>query len=321
MDKGKIDIREMHWFINMLQALDVGLVVLDRNYQVQVWNSFMENHSGLRPNKVIGQQLFALFPDIAESWFRRKAESVFHLGSRAFITWEQRPFLFRFKNYRPITGAAAFMYQNVTLVPLASLDGNVDHLGLIIYDVTDMAVHKLELQQANERLERLNRIDHLTQLYNRGTLEECLEREFQRSRRTFQSCSLLMFDIDYFKKINDNYGHQAGDAVLQATAATLKEALRTTDIAARYGGEEFCVILIDTNAKEAQLVAERLRRNMAERHVLYEGQEIRWTISSGIAELTELMDDHGQWLECADRALYEAKRGGRNQWRLYKMAV
>ncbi len=321
MDKGKIDIREMHWFINMLQALDVGLVVLDRNYQVQVWNSFMENHSGLRPNKVIGQQLFALFPDIAESWFRRKAESVFHLGSRAFITWEQRPFLFRFKNYRPLTGAAAFMYQNVTLVPLASLDGNVDHLGLIIYDVTDMAVHKLELQQANERLERLNRIDHLTQLYNRGTLEECLEREFQRSRRTFQSCSLLMFDIDYFKKINDNYGHQAGDAVLQATAATLKEALRTTDIAARYGGEEFCVILIDTNAKEAQLVAERLRRNMAERHVLYEGQEIRWTISSGIAELTELMDDHGQWLECADRALYEAKRGGRNQWRLYKMAV
>lgn len=321
MDKGKIDIREMHWFINMLQALDVGLVVLDRNYQVQVWNSFMENHSGLRPNKVIGQQLFALFPDIAESWFRRKAESVFHLGSRAFITWEQRPFLFRFKNYRPITGAAAFMYQNVTLVPLASLDGNVDHLGLIIYDVTDMAVHKLELQQANERLERLNRIDHLTQLYNRGTLEECLEREFQRSRRTFQSCSLLMFDIDYFKKINDNYGHQAGDAVLQATAATLKEALRTTDIAARYGGEEFCVILIDTNAKEAQLVAERLRRNMAERHVLYEGQEIRWTISSGIAELTELMEDHGQWLECADRALYEAKRGGRNQWRLYKMAV
>lgn len=321
MDNDKIDIREMHWFINMLQTLDVGLVVLDRDCQVQVWNSFMENHSGRRPDQVIGQQLFELFPDIPPDWFRRKAQSVFHLESRAFVTWEQRPYLFRFKNYRPITGAAEFMYQNVTFVPLVSLDGKVDHVGLIVYDVTDMAVHKQELQQANQHLKRLNRVDHLTQLYNRGTLEECLEREYLRSRRTFQSCSLLMFDIDHFKKVNDTYGHQAGDEILQATAATAKEAIRNTDIAARYGGEEFCIILIDTNAKEAQLVTERLRRNIADQSLCYKGQEIRWTISSGIAELTELMEDHRQWLECADQALYQAKRGGRNQWCLYKMAV
>ncbi len=321
MDSGKIDIKEMHWFINMLQMLDVGLVVLDRDYRIQVWNSFMENHSGRRPDHVIGKTLFDMFPDIPRSWFRRKAESVFQLNSRAFVTWEQRPFVFRFRNYQPITGSAEYMYQNVTLVPLTSLEGSVSHLGMIVYDVTDMAVNKLELQEANLRLERLNRVDHLTRLYNRSYLEECLEREFQRSRRTFQACSLLMFDIDHFKKINDTHGHQAGDAVLQATAEVLRQSIRDTDIPARYGGEEFCTILIDTNAKEAQLMAERLRRNMEEQVLDLNGQAIRWTISSGIAELTELVETPAKWLAGADRALYQAKEAGRNQWRLFKEAV
>ncbi|HHH36227.1 MAG TPA: sensor domain-containing diguanylate cyclase [Gammaproteobacteria bacterium] len=321
MESGKIDIKEMHWFINMLQMLDVGLVVLDREYRIQVWNTFMENHSGLRPPQVIGKGLFETFPDIPGAWFRRKAESVFQLNSRAFVTWEQRPFLFRFRNYQPITGSAEYMYQNVTLVPLSSLEGTISHLGIIVYDVTDMAVNKLELQEANRHLEQLNRVDPLTQLYNRVYLEECLKREFQRSRRTFQSCSLLMFDIDHFKKINDTFGHQAGDAVLQSAAEVLRQSIRDTDIPARYGGEEFCTILIDTNAKEAQLVAERLRQNMEAQVLDLEGKAIRWTISSGIAELTELVETPAQWLECADRALYQAKHAGRNQWRLYKEAV
>ncbi len=321
METGKIDIREMHWFIHLLQALDVGLVVLDRDYRIQIWNSFMENHSGRRPSDVIGHSLFELFPDIPRSWFQRKAEPVFQLGCRAFVTWEQRPFLFRFKNYRPITGTAAHMYQNVTFVPLLSLGGEVSHLGLILYDVTDTAVHKLDLQEANQRLERLNRTDHLTQLFNRAYFEECLEREFKRSRRTFQPCTLLMFDIDHFKKINDTYGHQIGNAILQATAGVVRTSIRDTDIAARYGGEEFCLILVDTNAKEAQLVAERLRRRMASQTLDCEQGSVRWTISSGIAELAEFMEGPVQWIECADKALYQAKHGGRNQWCLYKEAV
>ena len=130
-----------------------------------------------------------------------------------------------------------------------------------------------------------------------------------------------MFDIDHFKKINDTFGHQAGDAVLQSAAEVLRQSIRDTDIPARYGGEEFCTILIDTNAKEAQLVAERLRQNMEAQVLDQEGKAIRWTISSGIAELTELVETPAQWLECADRALYQAKHAGRNQWRLYKEAV
>ena len=318
METGKIDIKEMHWFMALLQAIDVGLVVFDRDYKVQVWNSFMENHSNMRPDHVIGRRLFDLFKDIPEEWFRSKTESVFQLNARAFSHWEQRPYLFRFKNYRPITGVAEVMYQNLTFVPLVSLDGQVGHVGLIIYDVTDIAAGKMELEKANEKLSALSRTDRLTDLNNRGHLEECLRREFERAKRTFQSCSLLMFDIDHFKNINDTFGHQAGDAVLIESARLLKDAIRTTDIPGRYGGEEFCVILIDTNAKEAMLVAERLRKKMEALVVKHDDRSISFTISLGIAELTESMEDYKRWIECADQALYKAKESGRNQTRIYK---
>ncbi len=318
MEAGKIDIREMHWFMALLQAIDVGLVVIDRDYKVQVWNSFMENHSNKRPDQVIGRKLFDLFGDIPQDWFRAKAESVFQLNARAFSHWEQRPYLFRFKNYRPITGVAEVMYQNITFVPLVSLDGQVGHLGLIVYDVTDTAVGKLELEKANEQLAVLSRTDRLTGLNNRGCLEECLQKEFDRAKRTFQSCSLLMFDVDHFKNVNDTFGHQAGDAVLVESARMLKEVIRSTDIPGRYGGEEFCVILVDTNAKEAVLVAERLRKRMEAMVVEHEGKRISFTISLGIAELIETMDDYKHWIECADQALYKAKELGRNQTRVFK---
>lgn len=318
METGTIDIKEMHWFMALLQAIDVGLVVIDRDYKVQVWNSFMENHSNMRPDHVIGRKLFDLFDDIPEDWFRGKAESVFQLNARAFSHWEQRPYLFRFKNYRPITGAGDVMYQNTTFVPLVSLDGQVGHLGLIIYDVTDVASGKVALEKANKKLAALSRTDSLTNINNRGCLEECLAKEFERAKRTFQSCSLLMFDIDHFKNINDSFGHQAGDAVLIEVAALLKNTIRATDIPGRYGGEEFCVILIDTNAKEGLLLAERLRKKMEALVVNHENSAISFTISLGIAELSESMEDYKRWIECADQALYKAKESGRNQSRVYK---
>ncbi|MCO6413096.1 MAG: sensor domain-containing diguanylate cyclase [Thiogranum sp.] len=311
------ELKEFHWLMNMIQTIDVGLVVLDRDYSVRVWNGFMANHSGRSPHDVIGKKLFDLFDDIPEKWFRHKAESVFLLKNRAFTTWEQRPWLFRFRNYRPITGTAEFMYQNITLIPLMSVDGSVKQIGIIIYDVTDMAVGKIQLEQVNSQLESLSRTDRLTELNNRGYWEECLITEFQRVHRTGVPCTLVMFDIDHFKKVNDTYGHQAGDEVIRTTARLLRECKRTTDIAGRYGGEEFGVMLIDTNAEGGRLFAERLREKVAAHAVNHEGRRIAWTISLGIAECGEQMRDHQQWIECSDRALYEAKESGRNRSVIY----
>jgi len=149
MSDSQLDMSQVHWFMDILQTIDVGLVVLDREYNVKLWNGFMENHSGLRPDQTKGKNLFDLFKEIDEDWFRKKAEAVFLLNTRAFTISEQRPFLFKFKNNFPITGRADFMYQNATMIPLNSTSGETDHICLIIYDVTSATINKQALDQQN----------------------------------------------------------------------------------------------------------------------------------------------------------------------------
>ena len=188
----KLDISEFHWMMDMLQTIDVGLVVLNEKYEIDIWNSFMENHSGLEPSAVKGEVMFDLFPDIPRDWFCHKIDAVFQLHSRAFTTWQQRPYVFKFKNYRPITGTADFMFQNITIIPLVSLSGKVDHVSILVYDVTDAATSKAALEQANTKLEMLSQTDRLTNLYNRGHWEECLEAEYLRCTRTVSYTHLTL---------------------------------------------------------------------------------------------------------------------------------
>jgi len=316
-ESGLVNIKDIHWLMDMLQTIDVGLIVLDRDYKVTVWNSFMENHSGVGPAQIKEKSLFDSFPDIPEQWFRQKSESVILLKSSTFTVWEQRPYLFKFKNYRPITGSAEYMYQNITLIPLLSADNEVRHIGVLIYDVTDIAVNKLKLQEANNKLKSLSKTDHLTQLNNRGAWEGYLEKEFSRSKRSGQISSVVMFDIDHFKKVNDTYGHQAGDEVIRRTAAILTDTLRLSDIAGRYGGEEFGVILVDTNAENALIFTERLRQRIESEIVVYEKFEIKYTVSLGISEFTTECESYQEWLEQSDKALYFCKEAGRNQSRVF----
>lgn len=313
MSAAREDIEDLHWMMDMLQSIDVGLVVVDRQYNICMWNRFMQNHVGHCPSHIVGKNLFELFRDLPEEWLKRKTESVFLMKNPAFTTWEQRPYLFKFDNYRPITGMTDLMYQNVTFIPLQSVSDDINHVGIIIYDVTDIAIGKQALEEANVQLQSMSRIDGLTQIYNRGYWEECLRREFMRVRRTKENCSLLIFDIDYFKQVNDTYGHQTGDEVIRVTAATATEVIRATDIAGRYGGEEFGVILIGTGAKNALVLAERLRRRIEGRTVQHQGHTLNFTISLGIAEFAEDLENYEQWLQRSDQALYVAKEHGRNQ--------
>ncbi len=305
--------KDVHWIMDALQSIDAGLVVLDRTYRIQLWNSFMQNHSAIMPSEALGKTLFELFPELPESWFKRKAQSVFVLRNAAFTTWEQRPFLFRFNHYRPITGAADHMYQNSTIVPISNVRGEIEHICLILYDVTDTATNKLALEAANRQLEYLSQTDALTGLNNRGHWEGCLRREFSRFNRYQYPSSLVMFDIDHFKRINDSYGHPAGDVVIQQTADEMRTQIRDIDIAGRYGGEEFGIVLPDTDAHGAEQLAERLRTAIAALEISYEGQTLKFTISLGVSEIRPTFDDYTQWLEQADQALYVSKKGGRNK--------
>ena len=120
------ELLEMHWMMDMIQSVDVGIVVFNRSLMIKVWNGFMEAHSGLLPSDVRDKSIFTLFPEIDQSWLNIKVRPVFDLRTRAFITWEQRPYLFKFRNYRPITSNAPYMYQNVVFSPLVSASGQVD---------------------------------------------------------------------------------------------------------------------------------------------------------------------------------------------------
>ena len=306
-------MNELHWLIDMVQTIEVGLIVLDRNYNIQLWNGFMENHSGISPNSIKGKNLFTELPDIPADWLKQKMESVFLPKNRTFISWEQRPYVFKFKNYRPITGRADFMYQNITLLPLASLTGSITHISIIVYDVSDIAVNKLQLKAMNQQLEELSQTDGLTQLHNRRHWQECMEREFERFARYQDQASLIMIDIDNFKQINDKYGHPAGDKVIQHIAHLLKQSLRETDCAGRYGGEEFAIVLAKTGDTDALYFTERLRKKIEASEIICDNRIIKVTVSLGINEIKPNSDNSSVWLSGADKALYQAKQNGRNQ--------
>ncbi|WP_413043735.1 diguanylate cyclase [Pseudomonas sp. YJ42] len=313
-----MNLSELHWLLAIIQSIDVGVVVLDREYRIDVWNTFMENRSGRLPEDAREKSFFELFPEVDEQWFRRKVENVATLGTPSFTIWEQRPYLLRFKNYQPITGLEDFMYQNTTLMPLKGLSGNIDQICLIIYDVTDVAINRRQLQAANQELQRLSSTDRLTGLFNRGHWEEMLRQDYARHRRYDRNAALVMFDIDHFKRINDSYGHQAGDAVIQRAAELIRQSMRDADIAGRYGGEEFVVLLPDTDSEGAVTFAERLRQSIEAHEVIHEGRSIHFTVSLGIADLSQPTSGYAQLIERADSAMYMSKSAGRNQVSLYR---
>lgn len=170
----------------------------------------------------------------------------------------------------------------------------------------------LELRRALNELEQVAGTDKLTGAWNRRRLEECVRREMDRLNRYEQPLSLLLVDIDHFKAINDEYGHTAGDQVLQTVTSLLHGKLRGTDALARWGGEEFVVVCPSTVRSTAALLAERLRRLIASTDFPMVGTV---TVSIGVAECSP-GDTWDTWFQRADTALYRAKRGGRDQVQL-----
>lgn len=170
-----------------------------------------------------------------------------------------------------------------------------------------------ELKKALVELEKLAKTDDLTGISNRRNFISLAEREFNLARRQKRSFSLLILDIDYFKKINDTYGHPIGDYVIQHIAQKCVDCVRKEDLCARWGGEEFIIFLSETSLSEAIVVANRIRSSIEEDIITIEDYQIRLTVSIGVSMYEEIDKSVNQTISRGDRALYEAKNTGRNR--------
>jgi len=171
-----------------------------------------------------------------------------------------------------------------------------------------------ELMETNKRLELLSITDGLTKLYNHRYFQDEMARAFEESQRYQRPLSLAIIDIDFFKKVNDSYGHAVGDDVLKAVAKVFQESIRSTDLAARYGGEEFAVMMPETDLDDAMTFAEKIRTLIETTPFPTAAGPLGVTVSIGLAAVPRTKIHAAKELViAADKALYRAKRGGRNQ--------
>jgi diguanylate cyclase (GGDEF)-like protein len=258
--------------------------------------------------------------------FRKEAKSLLGLGnedlehilSEVHVQVDQAAEYFglNIKNTKPIQ--EILQEANIRL-SLINLDFEQMNKELI---KAKMALENLtsELKQKNSLLENLANVDGLTEIYNHRFFQNTLDKEISRAIRNETELSLLMIDIDLFKKFNDSYGHQVGDFILKKFAAILTGELRKYDTLARYGGEEFAVILPDTSSNEAISVAEKLRKAVDD--YVFKSTETNYhiTASFGVSTARPVTDDSfskGKLIKMADSALYDAKEAGRNRVSLF----
>ncbi|MDD3149466.1 MAG: diguanylate cyclase [Candidatus Gastranaerophilales bacterium] len=161
--------------------------------------------------------------------------------------------------------------------------------------------------------------DELTTLYNRRFFQQTIEREFSRAKRYGNPLSLAIIDIDHFKNVNDSYGHQLGDKVLEEISKLIKNYLRKTDYVARYGGEEIAAIFPETELNAAVIPLERLQKSIKELKFFHEGKHISVTVSIGVSSVNEETKDSKELIENADKALYRAKNAGRDKIEVFKV--
>jgi diguanylate cyclase (GGDEF)-like protein len=165
----------------------------------------------------------------------------------------------------------------------------------------------------HEEIYRMTIIDGLTQVYNKRYFLEFLEREMARCQRYERALSLMMMDIDFFKKVNDTHGHIAGDHVLREVAAAIKSKTRKEECFARYGGEEFGLVIPEAGHDKAIYLAEKLRHIVEEKEIAFEGKRIPVTLSIGVSDMTADLDGPLAFIKVADERLYRAKKEGRNR--------
>ncbi|MDD2701800.1 MAG: diguanylate cyclase [Sideroxydans sp.] len=276
-----------------------GLLVLDLDGRITFANPEAQSLLGYPADELLGANMCDLLHVLEDGRpMPRIASNVLNVG-RTGITCYGQDELFKRKDgiLMPVLVSASAIIKRHSVA------------GIVV------AFHDIsERKQLERELRRRAQTDVLTGLYNRRHFYELADQELARARRYGKPLAMLMLDLDHFKKVNDTYGHHAGDAVLRKLSEVCIATLREIDVIGRYGGEEFVVLLPETDARRALEAAERLRHALSEADVALAGGEmLRFTVSIGVANLVATDPDLDSLLKRADKGLYEAKKLGRNR--------
>jgi diguanylate cyclase (GGDEF)-like protein len=310
MNDGKLPAELFEFILN---RVDIGILTVDLELRIVAWNHFLEAHSGRPARDVVGKLLFDAFPELPRDWLKRKINAVTVLKNFSFTSWRQRPYLFKFRHHRPITGGIDVMRQDCTFLPILDPEQRVCGVCITIVDATETCMYQTKLDEALAIIAEQSVRDAMTGVYNRRKLEAAIAEEVIRAVRYKRPLCMLMLDIDHFKRVNDTLGHLAGDEVIRHVAKTAMTCLRTSDILGRYGGEEFGILLPEVSSTGALVVGERVRSSVAASPASFEGKSVAVTISVGISELRTDGSTPSNLVAEADEALYASKKGGRNR--------
>lgn len=212
----------------------------------------------------------------------------------------------------------------LVITPLNNERGELEGRAIVAYDITERKNMELALQQRLEEIQALHQALHeqairdpLTGAFNRRFLSESFDKEVARAKRDHSNISIIIIDVDHFKKFNDTYGHKCGDLVLQSLVNFLQEHTRQGDVVCRYGGEEFVIVMPDTDVNSAYQRAEALRAEFDAMSLEYESIYLRATFSVGVASFPSSAGTGEGVLHAADQALYKSKENGRNRVTIY----
>lgn len=303
--------------IAILDSLTANVALLDSAGIIIMANAAWERFANDNGCDDAARYIGANYLAAAEDAVRRDGDSTAAAalnGIRGVLRREQDAFTLEYPCHSP--SEKRWFRLHATRL---SLDGVVAcvvaHENITTEKIAEEALRQAErqLRESLEREQLLARTDGLTGLVNRRHFVELAEHECAVARRYDLPMAIVLFDIDGFKAINDSLGHVAGDEILKGVALRAGEHLRSADVLARYGGEEFIVLVPESTAQSAAVVAERIRKGIAERCIPTTAGSASVTISAGVAEMKSPTDTLGDLIRRADHALYDAKGKGRNR--------